>query len=190
MMDVSLKIRNYLDIRYLIEKILIIVFLPFLIALFFVVFIYLKFVLRGDVIFKQKRQGLNLKPFIIYKFRTMNEQGIIVKKLEFLRKHRIDEIPQFYNILIGDMSIIGPRPDPYEYYGLIKSKYPEYDLRYSIKPGLTGLAQIKYKHTSSIDDAMIKFKYDIEYISNISPRLDIYILIKTIFVLFTSKGAA
>ncbi len=119
----------------------------------------------------------------------MNNDGEIFKEMKFIRNHRIDEIPQFYNIIKGEMSLIGPRPEPKEYFEEIINQFPIYKNRYQIKPGLTGLAQTKFKHTTTVSDAMIKYEFDIKYIENISILNDLKIVLNTILIIFNSRGA-
>ena len=120
----------------------------------------------------------------------MDEEGNVIPIFKFLRLHRFDEIPQFFNILKGDMSVIGPRPEPLSFHNQIIEVFPEYKIRYIIKPGLTGLSQVEYGHTTEVDTANVKFEYDMKYIKSINLMNDIKILFKTITVLFNSKGAA
>ena len=107
---------------------------------------------------------------------------------KFLRKTRLDEVPQFINILKGDMSIVGPRPERPIFVQQIAEKLPFYQTRHVIKPGLTGWAQVNHAYTTTIDDALIKLQYDLFYIKHRSIFLDINILIKTIGTVLFYKG--
>ncbi|HBK83730.1 MAG TPA: sugar transferase [Flavobacterium sp.] len=156
---------------------------------------------KGELFYLQERVGKNNKPFIIYKLRTMiptaeangaafassNDSRITPFGL-FLRKTRIDEFPQFFNILKGDMSILGPRPERPVFVDQIAARLPFYKTRHVIKPGLTGWAQVNHAYTNSIDDALIKLQYDLFYIKHRSVFLDINIIIKTIGTVLFYKG--
>jgi lipopolysaccharide/colanic/teichoic acid biosynthesis glycosyltransferase len=186
------RINNYLAIRRYFELFIILILLPFFLTGFIVSFIITLFSGIETVFFKQKRNGQNLKEFEIYKFRTMtqSEKGELYspKLSSFLRKHRLDEIPQIFNILKGDISLIGPRTEPIWYFNDIISKYPEYKFRFVIKPGLTGYAQVYYKHTVTVDDAIEKYYYDLYYLKNISFLLDMKIIFRTIYVMLICNG--
>lgn len=112
----------------------------------------------------------------------------ITKVGHFLRKTRLDEIPQFWNILKGEMSLIGPRPERPQFVEQLERNIPFYRLRHTIKPGLTGWAQVKYRYTSSIEDSLIKLQYDLFYIKHQGLFLDIAIMLKTITVVLGLKG--
>jgi exopolysaccharide biosynthesis polyprenyl glycosylphosphotransferase len=148
----------------------------------------------GPVFYSQERIGLNGRIFRVYKFRTMRqdaeaETGAVfsvkgdprVTRLgRFMRKVRIDELPQLYNILRGDMSLIGPRPERPEHVARLTEKIPFYRTRNVIRPGLTGWAQVRYEYGSTDDDALIKLQYDLYYIRHQSLLLDLNILIRTV----------
>ena len=162
---------------------------------------------HGPIFFKQKRKGRAGKIFYLYKFRSMiadspdgsaegqtgpkwtTEGDTRVTKVGgFLRRTRLDELPQLWNILRGDMSFVGPRPERPEFHDTLKTEIPFYDERYLIKPGLTGWAQIKYKYGSSIHDAAEKLQYDLYYIKNRSLILDLGIILKTINIVANKAG--
>lgn len=156
----------------------------------------------GPIFFSQLRIGNKEKPFMLYKFRTMRQDaeertGAIwaskddprVTKLgRFLRNSRIDELPQLYNVLIGNMSFIGPRPERPEFVEKLKQVIPYYSKRHFIKPGLTGWAQVRYSYGSSVEDAIEKLRYDLYYIKNICPSLDTLIFFETIKVVLFGRG--
>ncbi len=157
---------------------------------------------QSTIIYKQKRVGKNGKEFFIYKLRTMvldaEKTGpkwvsIRDKRItligKFLRKTRIDEIPQLICVLNGDMSLIGPRPERPEIEVDLKKSIDNYELRYLVKPGLSGWAQVNANYAASIDGVKLKLSYDLYYISNQSVLIDFLILIKTIKVVFTAKGS-
>jgi len=152
---------------------------------------------RGPVIYKQFRVGQNGKVFVMYKFRSMilgsekDGDGIytsindprITRVGRLIRKARFDELPQLWNILRGDMSIVGPRPEALELAKKYKKEIPYYALRYVVKPGLTGWAQVRYAYSASLETASEKFKYDMFYLKNVSIFMDIQIILKTVSVL-------
>jgi exopolysaccharide biosynthesis polyprenyl glycosylphosphotransferase len=156
----------------------------------------------GPAIFSQERVGLLGKRFIVYKFRSMRQDAErktgptwakenddrITRVGAFLRKSRFDELPQVWNVLRGDMSFIGPRPERPYFVDLLKSKIRYYDLRHYVKPGITGWAQVMYPYGASIEDAYHKLQYDLYYTKNISLRLDLLILLKTIRVVLAGQG--
>jgi lipopolysaccharide/colanic/teichoic acid biosynthesis glycosyltransferase len=107
---------------------------------------------------------------------------------KFLRKTRIDEVPQFWNILLGDMSLIGPRPERPEFVESLKDGLPFYAIRHVIKPGLTGWAQVMYPYASTIEEQEIKLRYDLYYIKSRGPFIDFKILIKTISTVLLFRG--
>ena len=156
----------------------------------------------GPVIYKQDRVGLFEKEFTVYKFRSMRadaeKNGAVWASAhdarvttfgKFIRKVRIDELPQIWNILKGDMSFIGPRPERMAFVTKLKETIPYYSLRHTVKPGLTGWAQVCYPYGASEDDARRKLEYDLYYIKNMSILLDINIVFKTVGVVLFPKGA-
>jgi sugar transferase (PEP-CTERM system associated) len=156
----------------------------------------------GPILFKQVRVGHGDKPFTLMKFRSMRQDAEsrtgavwsqendprITKVGNFLRRSRLDEIPQLLNILKGDMSVVGPRPERPEFVGELKKRIPYYSERHYVKPGLTGWAQVCYPYGSSVEDAIEKLRYDLYYIKNISILLDFYIILKTFGVVLLGKG--
>ncbi|KFC21254.1 sugar transferase [Epilithonimonas lactis] len=151
----------------------------------------------GNVLFVQERIGVGSKKFKIYKIRTMkskhnggyttsNDDRITIVG-KFLRLSKIDELPQLYNILRGDMSLIGPRPERPEFVDLSNEENAYFDLRHVIKPGVTGWAQVNLPKATP-DDNLKKLEYDLYYIKNYSPRLDIEILLRTIKVVMTMNS--
>jgi lipopolysaccharide/colanic/teichoic acid biosynthesis glycosyltransferase len=108
---------------------------------------------------------------------------------KFLRKTRIDEIPQLWNVLRGDMSLVGPRPERPEFVEGLNQEIPYYHLRHSVRPGITGWAQILYKYGSTVEDAKEKLRYDLYYIKNASVGLDLLILFNTIKIVLLGRGA-
>lgn len=156
---------------------------------------------KGPLFYTQERVGKNNKSFTIYKLRTMvvnaEKDGAVFATTndtritpfgKFLRKSRLDEVPQFINVLKGEMAIVGPRPERPIFVKQIAEQLPFYQTRHVIKPGLTGWAQVNHSYTDSIDDALIKLQYDLFYIKHRSIFLDINILIKTIGTVLFYKG--
>ncbi len=156
---------------------------------------------KGNLFYTQERVGLNGTNFKIYKFRTMvknaESNGAAFSTLndsritpfgKFLRKTRIDEIPQFINILKGDMAVIGPRPERPIFVKEIAEMMPFYETRHVIKPGLTGWAQVNYSYGESFEDSLIKLQYDLYYIKHRSVFLDLNITIKTISTVLFYRG--
>lgn len=153
------------------------------------------------VLFKQKRVGRYGKLFTFIKVRTLKEEKTkrkdpneniekrALKVGKFLRLTRLDELPQFWLVLKGDMSIVGPRPEMVEYHEKYMKKIPFYNYRLNLKPGLTGWAQINYKHTSTLEEYIKKTEYDLYYIKNQSLLLDIQIILQTLEAVFWRRGA-
>ena len=157
---------------------------------------------KGPVLFRQARVGFKEEPFQIIKFRTMladAEKGIgamwaqvdddrTTRVGRFLRKARLDELPQLFNILKGDMSFVGPRPERPEFVEHLNEKIPFYSRRHAVKPGLTGWAQVMYPYGASDEDALEKLRYDLYYIKNFSLSLVVLIILKTVKVVLFGKG--
>ena len=155
----------------------------------------------GPVFFRQERIGYMGKPFYIYKFRTMyvdaEDNGPLLSSEKdkritpfghILRKYRLDEFPQFWNVLKGDMSIVGPRPERKYFIDQIVKKAPFYYLLHNVRPGITSLGMVKYGYANDVDKMIERLKYDILYYENMSLVLDITILIYTVRTVFTGKG--
>ena len=161
----------------------------------------IKLTSKGPVFYSQIRTGKDGKPFMLHKFRSMitaaekdgpqwaslNDNRITVIG-KFIRKTRIDELPQLLNILKGEMSFIGPRPERPEFDKELKTQIPYYDLRYIVRPGLTGWAQVEFPYGASIEDSKKKLQYEIYYIKNYSFYFDLLILLKTFRVVFFGRG--
>lgn len=156
---------------------------------------------HASFLYKQVRTGLNGKPFNVLKFRSMGNNAEkngaqwasandtrVTRIGGFLRKYRIDELPQLLNILRGDMCFVGPRPERPVFVNKLAETIPYFHYRHSVKPGLTGWAQVKYPYGATIADSHEKLKYDLYYIKHRSVLLDIYILIRTVEVVLYGKG--
>jgi sugar transferase (PEP-CTERM system associated) len=157
---------------------------------------------EGPIFFRQTRVGEGEQPFELIKFRTMRkdaENGTgavwaqkddarVTRVGKFLRKARLDEFPQLWNVLRGDMSLIGPRPERPEFVNKLKMIIPYYSERHVVKPGITGWAQIKYPYGASVLDAIEKLQFDLFYIKNMTPLLDLLIVVETIKVMLFGRG--
>jgi len=156
----------------------------------------------SPVLFRQERIGLGGKPFEILKFRSMNhdaeEHGPkwaadgdlrITRVGRIIRKFRLDELPQVANVLRGEMSFVGPRPERAIFCRMLEAETPFYGLRYSVRPGITGWAQVKYQYGASIEEAKTKLEYDLFYIKYLSLTLDLAILFETAKVVLWGRGA-
>jgi sugar transferase (PEP-CTERM system associated) len=163
----------------------------------------IKLTSKGRVFYSQERVGCDGAVFHCYKFRTMradaeadtgptwasDDDPRITPIGRFLRTSRLDEIPQLWNVLRGDMSLVGPRPERPEFVEKLKKEIPYYYLRESVRPGITGWAQIRYRYGSSVEDAKEKLRYDLFYMKNISPGLDFLIFFQTIKIILLGRGA-
>ncbi len=156
----------------------------------------------GDIVFKQERTGLNGKSIRIYKFRSMtsapagtqprwasDETHRITPVGAFLRKYRLDELLQLVNIVKGDMSLVGPRPEQPQFCRLLAEQIPFYHQRHSVPPGLTGWAQVKYHYGSSVEESQRKLEFDLFYVKHLSLWLDLAILLETVKVVLVGRGA-
>jgi sugar transferase (PEP-CTERM system associated) len=167
-----------------------------------IVAIAIKVMSPGPAMFTQQRVGCNGRLFTLYKFRSMrpNAEAItgavwatpddqrVTPVGRFLRRARLDELPQFWNVLRGDMSLIGPRPERPEFVSDLTQQIPFYGQRHVVKPGLTGWAQVQYAYGASVDDALQKLQYDLFYVKNMSIGLDVFIIFKTIQTVVLQRG--
>ena len=165
--------------------------------------IWLESGFRGPILYRQQRVGLDGHYFEVTKFRSMRTDAEVggqavwasvndprvTRVGSFIRRTRIDELPQIFNVLSGDMSFVGPRPERPEFVGDLETKIPYYTHRHRIKPGLTGWAQLCYPYGASLDDAREKLQYDLYYLKNHSILLDLIILIQTVDVVLVGDGA-
>jgi sugar transferase (PEP-CTERM system associated) len=170
--------------------------------LILIISILIKMDSRGPVFYKQERVGEMGKIFKLLKFRSMVEgaegngpvwagkkDDRITRIGQWIRKWRLDEIPQMVNVLKGDMSFVGPRPERAHFVEKLREEIPFYDQRFYVKPGITGLAQVRYQYGASKDDALEKLRYDLYYIKNLSSLFDLLIVFETIKVVLSGKGA-
>ncbi len=176
-------------------------FIIFFSPLYILIAIGIKLSSKGPIFYKQKRIGKNTTPFIIYKFRTMiidAEKGTpqlsspndkrITKFGFWLRKYRLDEIPQFFNVIKGNMSLVGPRPERQFYINQIVKKAPHYLHLLKVKPGITSWGQVRYGYAENVEEMILRLKYDILYIENMSLYIDFKILIYTIKTVLEANG--
>jgi exopolysaccharide biosynthesis polyprenyl glycosylphosphotransferase len=160
-----------------------------------------KFTSRGPVLYSHERIGLHGKPFMIHKFRSMvtdaEKNGPALSSQndpritpfgKFLRKSRLDELPQFYNVLIGEMSLVGPRPERQFFIEKLLKVAPHYKHLHKVRPGITSWGQVKYGYAENIDQMVERLKYDIIYLENMSIAVDLKIIIYTILIVFQGRG--
>ena len=170
--------------------------------LYAIVSIIIKATSPGPIFYLQERVGLHNKPFNIIKFRSMVENAESSGKPQltsdndpritpfgrFMRKYRIDELPQFWNVLKGEMSIVGPRPERQYYVDQIIKRVPAYALLHQVRPGITSMGMVKYGYAQNVDEMVERVAYDLMYLNNMSLLNDIKILIYTVKIVFTGRG--
>ena len=197
------KSRVLLWFRRVLSAIVSAVFLVLLLPVYLVVSIFIKFDSPGPVLYSQIRVGQDNKPIRIYKFRSMRndaeKNGDAVWAVEndpritrvgrFLRKTRIDELPQLFNVLLGELEFVGPRPERPEFVEKLQSLIPYYSLRHTVKPGITGWAQVMFHYSGTIDESKEKLQYDLFYIKNMSLKMDLLILFQTFKIVLLGRGA-
>jgi sugar transferase (PEP-CTERM system associated) len=168
-----------------------------------IVAILVKLSSPGPILLRQQRVGFNGTPFTIYKFRSMNanaeaktgaiwaakDDPRITPLGRWLRKLRLDELPQLFNVIRGEMSVVGPRPERPEFVAVLQERIPYYRQRHCVKPGITGWAQINHKYGDTIEDTMIKLEYDLYYIKHLAWSLDAYIIFHTAKTMLFGRGA-
>lgn len=179
--------------------VLLVFFLPFLPLLALLI----KLDSPGPVFYRQERVGKDGRIFTLYKLRSMHRDAEkqtgpvwanradprVTRVGRILRRLRLDEVPQLYNVLRGDMSLVGPRPERPHFVRELSALIPFYELRHSVKPGLTGWAQIHFRYANSMQDAVEKLQYDLYYIKNMSPLLDLMILFETAKTVLVRRGS-
>jgi len=157
----------------------------------------------GPILYRQVRVGMDDVPFTLYKFRSMRvnaeastgavwatkDDPRVTRVGRVIRKIRFDELPQLFNVLRGEMSIVGPRPERPEFVKALSEQIPYYRQRHCVRPGITGWAQINYKYGDTIEDTIAKLEYDLFYIKNMRFSLDTYIIFHTLKAMLLSRGA-
>lgn len=192
----TIKIKRLMDIAISLFGLLI------LSPIFLLIALIIKMDSKGTVFYTQKRVGLNGHAYTMFKFRSMVEDAESGEPLwaakddlritrigRAIRKFRLDELPQLWNVLRGYMSLVGPRPERPEFVKELEKEIPFYSMRYSVKPGITGWAQVKYAYGASSEDALEKLQYDLFYVKNLDIMLDLQILTRTIWTVVSGKGA-
>ena len=179
--------------------VLLLIFLPLII----VISILIKIDSKGPVIFSQERVGEKQKIYRVHKFRSMVEDAEkisgpvwaqeddtrITRVGKIIRKFRFDELPQLWNVLKGEMSFVGPRPERPVFVEELEKRIPYFRVRSSVKPGITGWAQICYGYANTVEDAIEKLNYDLFYIKNMSILMDLMIVLRTIKIVIYARGA-
>jgi exopolysaccharide biosynthesis polyprenyl glycosylphosphotransferase len=202
-MLISVVRRTYTFAKRIFDVVVSILAIIFLSPLFLFAAILIKCSSKGPVFFTQTRVGKDGKHFEIFKFRTMRVDAEkttgpvwaaqndprLIPVGKFLRKSHIDEIPQFINVIRGEMSIIGPRPERPLFVDQFKRQIMDYERRLEVKPGITGLAQVWHRYDETIEDVRKKIKYDLLYIRRLCLWTDLSILLRTVRVVFTGEGA-
>ena len=193
---------TYLRIKQILDIILVIASFPITLPVMLITAIAIKLESEGNILFIQNRVGQNGKEFKIYKFRSMckdsekngaqfaQSRDMRVTRIgKFIRKTRIDELPQFFNILKGDMALIGPRPEQKAFVEQFEKNIPFYNYRHIVKPGITGWAQVTHGYAATEDETQVKVEHDFFYIKHFSFSLDVLIFFKTIHTMLTGFGA-
>jgi lipopolysaccharide/colanic/teichoic acid biosynthesis glycosyltransferase len=194
--------KTYLGLRRIFDVLLSCALLVIAAPLMVLIALVVKFDSAGPAVFSQERVGLQGKLFMVHKFRSMRQDAErrtgpmwaredddrITRVGAFLRKRRLDELPQLWDVLRGHMSFIGPRPERPYFVELLKRKIPHFDVRHNVKPGVTGWAQVMYPYGASVEDAYHKLEYDLYYVKHLSLKLDVLILLKTIAVVARGEG--
>jgi lipopolysaccharide/colanic/teichoic acid biosynthesis glycosyltransferase len=182
---------------YVVSIICLIILIPLILVLSAIIF----FKGKGPVIYSQKRTGKDGKTFMIYKFRSLKQgtdEGVdliadkydrrITRIGRFMRKYKIDEIPNFINVIRGEMSLVGPRPEQEYYIEKIVLEAPEYKQLQKIKPGITSWGQVKYGYASTVDEMIERLPYDLYYLENRSFLFDLKIILHTIRIVLKGRG--
>ncbi|MEM9058848.1 MAG: sugar transferase [Pseudomonadota bacterium] len=194
--------KGYLGVKRSLDIAVAVAALPAVLMLGAVLLVLNPFWNQGPLVFAQTRMGRRCKPFRAFKFRTMKaapeiargpndplETHRITKLGQFLRRTRLDEFPQFINVLLGEMSVIGPRPDYWNHAVHYSESIPGYRRRHAMRPGITGLAQVSNGYAEGVDATMVKTRHDLKYIDTAGFATDAWIFWRTIRVMLTGFGA-
>jgi exopolysaccharide biosynthesis polyprenyl glycosylphosphotransferase len=191
-----------INLKNIMDKTMAIIGFLITIPLMILTAICIKMESEGPVIYSQSRVGLDERPFILHKFRSMylnaetngavwakENDPRITRVGKIIRFLRIDELPQLWNVLKGEMSFVGPRPERLEFVRNLEKEIPYYMLRHNVKPGITGWAQVNYNYGASIKDALEKLQFDLYYVKNRGFLLDVYIMVRTLRVILFGIGS-
>ena len=192
----------YSLVKRIIDVVAVLGVMPIVLPVMLITAIVIKLESKGGALFIQKRVGKGGREFDIYKFRSMahdsEKDGAkfasagdmrVTRVGKFIRKTRIDELPQFFNVLKGDMSLIGPRPEQKVFVDQFEEKIPFYNYRHIVRPGISGWAQVMQGYAADVEDTQIKVEFDFYYIKHFSLWLDVLIVFKTIKTMLTGFGA-
>jgi lipopolysaccharide/colanic/teichoic acid biosynthesis glycosyltransferase len=197
-----LEVAAWLPGKRIFDTVITVATAPIWVLLAVLVGLYVRLSDGGPTVFRQRRIGFEGQPFTMYKFRTMNtgaEDGgprfadendrRIIRGGRFLRKSRLDELPQMLNVLRGDMSLVGPRAEQVPFVRAFRKKIPFYEHRHLVRPGLTGWAQVNYGYADDQADTVEKLTYDLYYIKHMSPLMDLRVLWRSVWTVLTAAGA-
>jgi len=190
-------------LKRVMDIVIVLISLCILFPLFLLISFFIKLDTHGPILYSQRRLGFRGRKFLLYKFRSMisdaekhtgpvwamKNDRRITRLGRILRPLRLDELPQLFNVLKGDMSFVGPRPERPAFVAHLKKEVPFYALRLNVHPGITGLAQVKHAYDRCVDDVKRKLEYDLQYINNMSLRLDLKIFLKTVLTVLKKEGA-
>jgi lipopolysaccharide/colanic/teichoic acid biosynthesis glycosyltransferase len=192
----------YAPVKRLLETLLVVVTAPLWVPLGVLIGLMIRLGSSGPAVFRQQRAGLHGAPFTVYKFRTMVngaddggprftavDDTRITKVGRFLRSSRLDEIPQLWNVLKGDMALVGPRAEQVPFVKEFERHIPFYRYRHLVRPGITGWAQVNSGYADDLEDTIEKLTYDLYYVRHMSPGIDLTILWHSLWTMITGKGA-
>jgi len=192
----------YLGLKFVTDILITLLLLPFILVVSVLVALAIKVDSPGPILFSQHRIGYKNRPFLMFKFRSMHSASQhagaefapqadqrITRIGRILRRSRLDEVPQFWNVLKGEMSIVGPRPEQSQFVDRFSKTIPFYDLRHTVRPGITGWAQIMTGYASNEDQTRTKLEYDFFYIKHLSIWVDMLVLIRTFKTVLLGRGS-